>query len=61
MFLPPEEAAARLERYRLGVEAYEQVSVTELQRLPALALGSVLADLEGATARVLDAWLGSRH
>lgn len=60
MFLTAEEAAARLERYRLGVEAYAKVSASERQRLPALTLDSVLGDLDDATARVVDTWIGNR-
>lgn len=57
LLLSAEEAAARLERFRLEAGAYVRVSAAELKRLPALALDHVLGDLEGATARVLEAWL----
>ena len=62
MLLTAEEMAGRLERYRLELEDFEQVSASEVRHLPTSSwAGSLLGNLEGATASVVEAWLQGRH
>jgi len=57
LMLPVHEMTTRLERFERAQANYQAVSVAERKRLPALTLKAVLADLDRAADRALNAWL----